>query len=551
MKNIPYPLYDVMEIKNLKELVSKCADTFGEKIAFRFEREKEEVCISYSQFKSDVDALGTALTESKITNVKIALLGENSYEWILTYFAVVCSANVIVPLDKELTASDSKKILDDCGAVALIFSDGYSDISDFLKENNSDIEHYINMKSIPGMLEKGEKLIQQGKKSVVEEMPEDNALSTLSYTSGTTGSAKGVMLSHNNLASGIIAACRNVFIPERSILVLPLHHASGFTGLSCMLVYGSEVAINLSLKNLSDDLIKYRPGFTVLVPLFLETFYKKIWDGAKKQGKDNLLRKLVKISNILLKIGVDARGVFFKSIHSNFGGNLTYILSGGAPLDGKLVNGFFELGITLINAYGLTETVGIVSANRNNYFRAGSVGLAISCCEVKFSNVDDNGHGEICVKGENVFSRYYKDKKTTADSFDGDWFKTGDIGYMDNDGFLHISGRKKNVIILSSGKNVYPEEIEFELQGIPMLKEVVVRGNTSIHESTDLIEAEIFPDFESANAKGIDDIQVHFNNAISIYNKKAASFKRIHRVIIRDKEFPKTTTRKIKRNIEG
>jgi len=537
MKNKPYPLYDVMEIKNLKELVNKCADTFGEKTAFMFEREKEEVCISYSQFKSDVDALGTAFYDMGIQNAKIAVIGENSYEWILSYFATVNSGNVIVPLDKELPASDIKNIIDDAGVIALVFSDNYSDISRYLCENNIKIQHYININSIPKLLESGEALCRNGSKYIIEFEVNNNILATLSYTSGTTGNAKGVMLSHKNLASDIVASCRNVFFPKHSILVLPLHHASGFTGLLCMLVYGSKIAINLSLKNLSNDFNKYRPQITVLVPLFLETFYKKIWDGAKKQRKEKLLKNLINISNALLMLRIDVRRVLFKSVLSHFGGELLYVISGGAPLDKKLVDGYYSFGITILNVYGLTETAGVISTNRNDYFRSGSVGQLIPCCEVQFVGKDDNGFGEICVKGDQVLLGYYEDKQATAYTFDDKWFKTGDIGYIDEDGFLYVTGRKKNLIILSNGKNVYPEELEFSIQKhIPYIKEVVV------YAGNDEIIAEVFLDTEN-----FPDCAVQLDKDILSFNETQAAYKNINNTVIRDIEFPKTSSKKIKR----
>jgi long-chain acyl-CoA synthetase len=284
-------------------------------------------------------------------------------------------------------------------------------------------------------------------------------------------------------------------------------------------------------------MVKFKPFNMILVPLFVETIYKKIWADAKKQDKDKMLKKMVGVSNRLLKIGIDIRHLLFKSVIKSFGGNLKLIVSGGAPLDPRYVKGFREIGIIVLNGYGITECSPIVSVNRNEYYRDGSVGQIYSCCEVKIAEPDENGHGEICVKGKNVMLGYYKNEQATKEAFDGEWFKTGDIGYLDQDGFLFISGRKKNLIILSNGKNVYPEEMEYAiLTDIPYVKEVVV------YAESDAIVAEIFLD-----DKNYPDCTLTINGDISRLNRTLPLYKNIGKIVIRDIEFPKTTVKKIKR----
>ena len=462
---------------------------------------------------------------------KVAVIGENCYEWILTYFAVVNSGNVIVPLDRELPTADIKNLIDDSGAEFFVFADSFADVATYLQGNDASVKCYINMSKIP-------ELVEQGKAQNVDYEIDNTASAALLYTSGTTGMAKGVMLSHHSLACDMVAAAQMVKIRGNNLLVLPLHHSFGFTACVLYMMYqGSETIINKSLKNLLDDFAKFKPNNVFLVPLFVETFYKRIWDSAQKKGKDGLLRKLIKVSNVLLKVGIDVRRKLFKSVLQAFGENLELMVTGGAPIDNKYVQGLRDFGITTLNGYGITECSPIVSVNRNDYYRDGSAGQLLPACDVKILEPNENGHGEICVKGDIVMLGYYNNEQATAEAFDGEWFKTGDIGYLDSDGFLHISGRKKNLIVLSNGKNVYPEELEFALlNNIPYIKEAVVYANGN------QIEAEVFLD-----AEGNPDCASRLDNDIIELNRTLAGYQNISKTVIRDTEFPKTTTKKIKR----
>jgi len=392
------------------------------------------------------------------------------------------------------------------------------------------------MNQIQELIDKGRDAIRSGE-AVAEHEIEPQATAALLYTSGTTGKPKGVMLSHRNLASDAVAACQHVGIFGNNMLVLPLHHSFGFVAAVCsMLLKGSEICISSSLKRTVSDLTKFKPSNMFLVPLFVETFYKKIWETAKKQGKDKLLKRMIGVSNVLLKAGIDVRRLLFSSIITSLGGNLKLIVSGGAPLDVKYVEGFRDIGINILNGYGITECSPIVSVNRNEYYRDGSVGLVLPCCEVKIAAPDEDGHGDICVKGDSVMQGYYGNEQATSETFDGEWFITGDIGYMDEDGFLYISGRRKNLIILNNGKNVYPEEIEEELLHIEYIKEAVVyaEDNTIIAEV--YLDTEKMPDCAGL----LDQDIINLNKTLPVY-------KNIGKTRIRDVEFPKTTTKKIKR----
>ncbi|MCL2089235.1 MAG: AMP-binding protein [Oscillospiraceae bacterium] len=538
MKSKNYPLYKVDPLGSIRDLVDNCAVKYGDSPAFTFERDKERVSISYRQFRADTEALGTALHDLGLKNSKIALIGENSYEWIVSYIAAVNGGNVIVPLDKELSPAEIANLLRDCQADAIIHSDNYKSLVDGLPKQELNIRHKISMKDqIPALIARGKELVKTG--SPYTDYAIDNtALSTIIYTSGTTGVSKGVMLSHKSISSDVVVSCRNCTFSGVSLLVLPLHHSFAFTGgILIMMNWGCNIVINRGLKEVAGDLVKYKPSNTLLVPLFVETFYKKVWDSAKKSGKDGMLKKLVGLSNLFLKLGIDLRPKLFKKVLEAFGGELDVVITGGAPIDSAYIKGFRDFGLKVLNGYGISECSPVVSVNRNHYYRDGSIGLVLPEIEVKILDPDQNGHGEICVKGDIVMLGYYQNEQATKDAFDDGWFKTGDIGYLDSDNFLFISGRKKNVIILGNGKNVYPEELEFALSSnIPYIKESVV------YAEGDDIAAEIFLDTENHP-----DCAALLDDDIKKLNQTMPVSKHIRKTKIRDTEFPKTTTKKIKR----
>lgn len=311
------------------------------------------------------------------------------------------------------------------------------------------------------------------------------------------------------------------------------------------MLYGYTIHINSSLRNISADLVRVKPQSLFLVPLFVETLYKNVWNTIEQKGKTKAVKTLIKISNALLKIGIDVRRKLFSSVLDAFGGNLDTIICGGAPLNSKYISGFRDFGINLLNGYGITECSPVVSVNRNKHYKDGSVGLILNECRVKIDSPDKNGEGEVCVKGSIIMQGYYKmDEETKAVIKDG-WFHTGDLGYVDKDNFLYITGRKKNLIILSNGENVSPEELENILQNIPLVNEVIV------YEKDFKIIAEVYPDMEYVEKNNIMDIQLSLNSSVAEINKELPKFKQINVVVVRDTEFEKTTTKKIKRNRIG
>ncbi len=395
-----------------------------------------------------------------------------------------------------------------------------------------------------------EKYLQEGKKEY-QKHPETfnrltidkDDLAAIIYTSGTTGVAKGVMLTHLNLCEDTCKSSRNLLLPGNSILVLPLHHTFAFTAnVLCMINVGHTTYINKSLKRINKDMVNYSPEVMIVVPMMVEAFYKKIWATAREKGKDKLLEKMIKISNALLSCGIDGRKEFFGSVISGFGGRLQMIICGGAALDKKYVKAFREIGINLLNGYGITECSPIVSVNRNKYFKDGSVGPVLEGINVKIDSKPGENEGEILVNGAIVMKGYFNQEEQTKEVMTEDgYFRTGDIGYLDKDNFLYITGRKKNIIILDNGKNIYPEELELALSQEDAVCEVLV------YEEEGHISAEIYPNQEFLTQNNIEDKKVYFDELMERYNRKQPAYKQIHYYKLRDTEFEKTTTKKIKR----
>lgn len=539
MKNKNYPLYENCKISNLKDFLMYGAEKYTDKTEFVYAKNrKQTIEVSYGKFLSDAQALGTVFYDMGFKDCNIAVLGENSYEWILTFFSVVNGGNVIVPIDKGLSSKEIGHLLTDSNCKVIVFSDSYADVIEELKEGNFQISNYINMKLLCNYIEKGMELIKSGDEDYIKKEVEDNQLASIVYTSGTTGVRKGVTLSHKNLASDVCFSCENFLLEGDTVLLLPLHHTFGLVaGIGVAMYYGYSIYINKSLKNVSEDILKTKPQTLFLVPLFIETLYKKVWQSARESGKERLLKTLIKISNGLLKIGIDVRRKLFKSVLDGFGGNLEFIISGGAPISNKYVKGFSDFGITVLNGYGITECSPVVAVNRNKYIREESVGQALRCCQVKISNPNEKGEGEICIKGDIVMLGYYNNPKATEEVIKDGFFKTGDIGKLDKDNFLYVTGRIKNLIILSNGENIAAEELEKKILDIQYVKEAIVYGENT------KITAEMCLD-EECKSKSREDIKVDINKI----NMGLPSYKKIMNIKIRDTEFPKTTTKKIIRN---
>ncbi len=538
-KQVPEQYVERAYMENLKELTEYAGKEYGKKTAFQYRLNDEVAEVSFTKFSEDVEGLGEYLLKKGLKDgAKIALLGENSYEWVVTYFAAVNSGNVIVPIDKELKVPEIASILNGSESEILIYSNAKAECVEELKNAEVFTKEFISMNDFAALTAEGRAYIEKGENDYAAVEIDREKMCALIYTSGTTGDPKGVMLSHKNLASDAYLSMSCMIIPDVTVCILPLNHTFGFmASIICQVWMGHTVFINNSLKTILKDIQTAKPGHISMVPLFVENFYKNIWKAVEKKGKTKAFKALIKASNALRKVGIDKRRVFFKSVLDNFGGNLEMIISGGAPISDEYMKGFDDLGITIINGYGITECSPIVALNRNNNIKYGTVGNAIPKVELMIENPDADGEGEICVKGDIVMMGYYNKPEETAKVMKDGWFNTGDIGKIE-DNFLAITGRKKNIIILDNGKNVYPEEIETLISFVENVTEVVV------YQEAAMIVAEIYTNAE----ENIDEVKEQIKNAVLEINKNLAGYKQVKKIKFRNTEFEKTTSRKIKRS---
>ena len=517
MRNGPYPYYDIAEVATLRDLIEYGRENGADNTIFYTGRQNDEP-MTFIQAAENIRAVGTYLQELGFQGSHIALLGENSTEWCLSYFSITNSGNVAVPLDKELSAEDLAELIEHCGCEAIFYSGKYREqIAYFQSLGGSFPEmRYFPLTDFPEYLEMGRRLLESGS-TLFDRAPVDpDTIACIVYTSGTSGKSKGVMLSHGNLASDVVATCKCVTARNTQIF-LPMNHTfSWASAMFAAFLYSVDAHISGNMKRIVKDLNRNKPQNISAVPLMVEMLYNGIWNSARKQGREQKLKNLLTLSHMLMGLGIDARKRLFKQIHESFGGRLETIICGGAALD--------------------TECSPVVAVNRNHDFRFGSVGKPLPCNKVMIHEPDENGIGEIYVSGSNVMKGYYKDPEATAEAFDGKWFKTGDYGRMDKDGFLYITGRKKNLIILANGKNVSPEELEQKLGRIEYVKEVAV------YEEDKDITAEFYLDEEQ-----YPDAKERLEADVKTFNCKMPASKNVKKIKIRDIPFEKTTTMKIKR----
>lgn len=528
-----YPYNKIYQVRDFKEMVLNFGEKFADKTAIEYAVGGKKISINYAQVKKDVFSLASYFYSIGLKrDAKIVIYSENSYEWVVTYLAAVIGSNIIVPLDKELKPAEAATLYRACDADMLVYSSKKAALTEEFEEN--EIKHSLCIDNFKDALEKGESVLTET--GILENEIDVDAPCAIIYTSGTTGIPKGVMLCQRNLICDMIRSLETLDIPKGTVAVLPFNHTFGFMAcILCQLHVGSPVYINAGLKYVLNDIKEAKPGHISVVPLFVESFWKGIWKNAKKSGKDELLKKMIKVSNGMRKVGIDMRRTLFKSVLDAFGGNLQMIITGGAPMSDELIKGFDDIGIQVINGYGITECSPIVSINREKWTKKGSVGQQINTVKVKTVNNNEDGEGEICVKGDTVMLGYYNNPEANAQVFleDG-WFNTGDIGKVDEDGFVYITGRKKNLIILDNGKNVYPEELEYLVGLIEGVTEVLV------YSEDDMITAEIYA--EDISFK--DAITENIKNTL---NPSIAQYKQIRKIKFRATEFEKTTTKKIKR----
>ena len=560
-------------IKTLKDLVNINGEKYRDNVAVLEKRHKDNEFKEYlySDLKEDVIDFATALiSKYNLKDEKIAVIGENSYEWLVTYLAVSTGAGVIVPLDKELPGNEIVNLIKRSEASCLVFSSKKSKIVDEIKKEVPTVKTYIEMYSdeieenvgIPfkRVIKEGRELVLGGDTSYqdVEIKPDDFRI--LLFTSGTTSAAKGVMLTNGNIIANLESGKEMIELtPEdRTFSVLPMHHTY-----ECSVTYmyglysGASIAICQGLKYLQKNILETKPTFMAVVPLLIDKLYKKIKKGIDEQGKEKLVNNMIKITNGLDKVGIKLKRVIFKDIHEKLGGNLKYLLVGSAPIDKELILAYENLGICVLQGYGLTETAPLISGTHLKTRKAGSVGTPSKAIKVKLDNVNEDGVGEILVKGPNVMLGYYKDEEKTKEVLQNGWFRTEDLGYQDDKGNYYICGRSKNVIVTKNGKKIFPEELEHLVNNIPEVKESLVYGKENEIDPTDpevsvivTLDSEYLKEKYGDKIPSIESLQEKIWKDIKDINRTLVPYKIIKSLKVREGDFEKTTTMKIKRFIE-
>lgn len=525
MENRPYALYEVPPIQDLKELLLRKEEQMPEKIAFTYSVSRSQTAEkTYHDFYCEVNALGAWEYQKGFHGAHIAIISENSYEWLLAFCSIVNGGNVAVPIDKELPKEEIARLLRQADVTAVFCSQSCRELIPEMEKlficSMSELEKYI---------EEGQRSISIGDAEYKDHPIDRKKTCCIMFTSGTSGKSKGVMLSHESIAADIVGSCQLFRLEGNTIAVLPFHHAFGLVvGVLMLFHYGQTIFINQSLKTLLKDLQLAKPQTMFLVPLFVETFRRQIWENARKEGRDKVLEKMMKISDFLLKFRIDIRKKCFASIHHVFGDELQYIISGGAGIGLPYIHEFRSWGIEVLNGYGTTECSPCAAVNRNYYHKDGTVGLPVPNAEVKIAR-----DGEVLIRGAIVMNGYYKDAEATREALKDGWYATGDLGMLDQDGFLTLTGRKKNLIILSNGENVSPEELERDFEKDEAVREVTV------YEDEGIIIAEIYPEDNYANH------QDYFQQLMRQVNRDRPLYKQIGKVILRDTEFTKNTSKKI------
>ncbi len=550
-------LHEKHDFENIRHLVEWAAETYGEQAAYSFKLKAmapETEVRSFVRLRDDVRAMTTKLINMGASGKHCVVVGKFSYDWVVTYLSILSANAVIAPLDRDWHEKDLCETAVRADISYLFCDKDIEEKANYIKENSGLATAPIFMNAegentVSSLIADGKTEFEANSDTYFNNPIDANKMSILVFTSGTTGKGKGVMLSQTNVLSDLSSVIPYMDFSNKTVGVLPPHHTFGS---SVMIVghaiIGSEIFISSGIRYITKELKEQKPGHLVIVPLYLETFYRKIKANIKEQGKEKLVKRMMKISNGLLKIGIDMRAKFFGAIRAAFGGEVKMIISGGAPINPDILHFFEGIGISTLNGYGITECAPIVAVNRSRRSVEGSVGPVLDIDEIKIDDPNEDGEGEICVKGSNVMLGYYQDENATKDAMTEDgYFRTGDYGKMDGD-VLFITGRKKNLIILSNGKNVYPEEIESEFMATPGVLEIIVyEGQSKRGMEHNQIVAEIYPDKEYLEKNGIEDAYAHLKPYVDNYNRTAVPYKKIGVLKVRTEEFPKNTLRKIMR----
>ena len=560
--------FEVIEFNNMKEIIYNSAKKFNEKTAFIIKnkngKEISYTNISYSKLLEDVNSFGTALYSIGLKGKRVAVIGKNRYEWIIAHLGNLLGSIVSIPLDKDLQLEELESSLIRSKADAIVFDPKLLKLIEQVQENNKTcLKEYICMdknngyKSVQDLIEKGEQLIKDGNKEYIDNEIDENALAILLFTSGTTSKSKAVMLCQKNIASNIYAlqCVEDIKPTDSNIAFLPYHHIFGCVGQFMMLACGVKTAFPDGLRYVKQNMQEYMVSVFVVVPVLTEAMYKAIEKEIAKQGKTKSINTIVKISNFLLKLHIDIRRKIFKQILDNLGGELRLIISGGAPADPYFIKGFKNFGVETVQGYGLSETGPVIAAENFFFQRPGSVGLPMKNVQVKIENKDEKGIGEIIVKGPNVMLGYYEMEDLTKEVLQEGWFNTGDLGYIDKDGALFITGRSKNLIVLKNGKKVFPEELETLINRLDLVNECMVFGMPDKNDKNDVkLSVKVVYDEdvikEKYNNISDDELYDALWNEIKEINTTFPRYKHIKNLITSHEELIKTTTKKVKRHEE-
>ena len=560
---------------SIKEIFEHSIKTYANKefILEKFDPKGKYEEISYEQFGKDVIGFGTALNRVlKLENrPRIMILSETTYDWYVSYVTLLCGDAIAIPTDKELPENELENVVKRSKADAIIYSEKKADSVKKIMEKFPQVKYFIKMYSEDGLQNKtvgmqylineGTKFVNSGDDYFAKVETDPDEFKVLLFTSGTTSNAKGVMLTSRNLAENINAATAyaKVYPEDRFFSVLPLHHTYESTiGFLLPMAWGSSIAVCQGLKHIVSNMLESKPSVLISVPLLIENLYKKINASIKKAGKDGLVGSMLHITNALKVVGVDVKRKVFSDIYENLGGNLRFIVSAAAPIDAKIGKWVEDIGITFLQGYGLTETAPIAALTPEYQPKVGSAGKAIPKGEIRIEDPNEDGEGEVLIKTPTLMIGYYEDEKATnevIEVIDGErWFHSGDIGYLDKDGFLYITGRSKNVIVTQNGKNIYPEEIELLLAQVPEIKECMVYGKQDEKDPTNkelIISVKVIPNLDKIGENLTDEeIREIIWPKIKEVNKKLTSYKAIKNLEIKHDEFEKTTTMKIKRYAE-
>ena len=558
-------VYDAPRFKNIREVLENSVKLYPESTAFILKEKKEnEVTyknITFTQLQEEVNSLGTALISLGLKGKRTAIISPNRYEWCVSYLAILNGVGIAVPLDKSLPEEELIGSLERSKADAVIFDKKYEETMKKLQKENDTLKYYIcmdgegeNSISYTELVKKGKKELEEGNTKYLDAEIDENAMSIILFTSGTTSNAKAVMLSHKNIAENIYAlnSIVKIYPTDVSLAFLPFHHTFGSTGFLFFASNGAATAFCDGIRYIPQNLKEYKVSIFVCVPLLLESMYKKINLEIAKQGKTKIVNMAKTFTNATLKLGIDIRKKVFKPIINQLGGYIRLAVSGAAAIDKNVVKGFNALGIRIIQGYGLTETSPVLIAENDRYTRLGSVGIPLVNVDVEIDNPNEKGIGEIKAKGPNVMLGYYENEEATKEVLKDGWFYTGDLGYIDKDGFVFITGRKKNVIVLKNGKNIYPEEIEKKLDKLPYTAESMVFGYPK--EDDLMVSAKIVYQKEYMEEKypqlSKDEIKDMIWKDVKEINQSMPNYKHIKKIVITDEPMIKTTTQKVKRHEE-